>query len=96
MTAGPRATRLRVSLRIRKRIEEAFSWPRPSPAAQDAPSRLPKISWQFTFAMAAYNLVRCPSCSAAADTRDASNMAMMTDFRERAPVLPDQIAKQTL
>ncbi len=50
-----------VSLRIRKRIEEAFGWAKTVAGLRKAHHRgLPKIDWQFTFAMAAYNLVRLP------------------------------------
>jgi transposase len=50
-----------VSLRIRKRIEEAFGWAKTVAGQRKARHRgLPKIDWQFTFAMAAYNLVRLP------------------------------------
>ena len=50
-----------VSLRIRKRIEEAFGWAKTVAGLSKARHRgLAKIDWQFTFAMAAYNLVRLP------------------------------------
>ncbi len=50
-----------VSLRIRKRIEEAFGWAKTVAGLRKTRHRgLPKIGWQFTFAMAAYNLVRLP------------------------------------
>ena len=50
-----------VSLRIRKRIEEAFGWAKTVAGLRKARHRgLPKIDGQFTFAMAAYNLVRLP------------------------------------
>ncbi|MCW3477488.1 IS5 family transposase [Limobrevibacterium gyesilva] len=50
-----------VSLRIRKRIEEAFGWAKTVAGLRKARHRgLPKIDWQFTFTMAAYNLVRLP------------------------------------
>ena len=50
-----------VSLRIRKRIEEAFGWAKTVAGLRKARHRgLAKIDWQFTFAMAAYNLVRLP------------------------------------
>ncbi len=50
-----------VSLRIRKRIEEAFGWAKTIAGLSKARHRgLAKIDWQFTFAMAAYNLVRLP------------------------------------
>jgi transposase len=50
-----------VSLRIRKRIEEAFGWAKTVAGLRKARHRgLPKIDWQFNFAMAAYNLVRLP------------------------------------
>ncbi len=56
-----------VSLRIRKRIEEAFSWAKTVGGLRKARHRgLPKIDWQFTFAMAAYNLARLPKLLGAA------------------------------
>jgi transposase len=55
-----------VSLRIRKRIEEAFGWAKTVAGLRKARHRgLAKIDWQFTFAMAAYNLVRLPKLLAA-------------------------------
>ena len=56
-----------VSLRIRKRIEEAFGWAKTVAGMRKARHRgLPKIDWQFTFAMAAYNLTRLPKLLGAA------------------------------
>jgi hypothetical protein len=50
-----------VSQRIRKRIEEAFAWAKTVAGLRQARHRgLDKIAWQFTFAMAAYNLIRLP------------------------------------
>ena len=48
-------------MRIRKPIEEAVGWATTSVGLSKARHRgLPKIDWQFTLAMAAYNLVRLP------------------------------------
>lgn len=56
-----------VSQRIRKRIEEAFGWAKTVAGLRKARHRgLAKIDWQFTFTMAAYNLVRLPKLLAAA------------------------------
>jgi transposase len=56
-----------VSQRIRKRIEEAFGWAKTVAGLRKARHRgLPKIDWQFTLAMAAYNLVRLPRLLSAA------------------------------
>ena len=56
-----------VSLRIRKRIEEAFGWAKTVAGLRKARHRgLAKVDWQFTFAMAAYNLVRLPKLLGAA------------------------------
>jgi transposase len=56
-----------VSQRIRKRIEEAFGWAKTVAGLRKVRHRgLPKIDWQFTFAMAAYNLVRLPKLLAVA------------------------------
>ena len=50
-----------ISQRIRKRIEEAFGWAKTVAGLRKARHRgLAKVDWQFTFAMAAYNLVRLP------------------------------------
>jgi hypothetical protein len=50
-----------ISLGIRKRIEEAFGWAKTVAGLRKARHRgLPKVDWQFTFAMAAYNLVCLP------------------------------------
>lgn len=49
------------SQRIRKRIEEAFGWTKTVAGMTKAKLRgLPKVDWAFTFAAAAYNLVRLP------------------------------------
>lgn len=56
-----------VSMCIRKRIEEAFGWAKTVAGLRKARHRgLPKIDWQFTFAMAAYNLIRLPKLLGAA------------------------------
>ena len=48
-----------LSMRIRKRIEEAFGWTKTVGGLRKARHRgLAKIDWQFTFAMAAHNLIR--------------------------------------
>ena len=50
-----------VSQRIRKRVEEAFGWAKTVAGLRKMRHRgLPKVDWQFTLAMAAYNLVRLP------------------------------------
>ncbi len=55
------------SQRIRKRIEEAFGWIKTVAGLRKTKLRgLPKVDWTFTFAAAAYNLVRAPKLIAAA------------------------------
>jgi transposase len=50
-----------VSQRIRKRIEEVFGWAKSVAGLRKLRHRgLPKVDWQFTLAMAAYDLVRLP------------------------------------
>jgi hypothetical protein len=50
-----------VSIRIRKRIEEAFGWAKTIAGLRKMRHRgLPKVDWQFVLAMTAYNLVRLP------------------------------------
>jgi len=49
------------SQRVRKRIEEAFGWIKTVAGLRQTKLRgLPKVDWAFTFAAAAYNLVRLP------------------------------------
>jgi hypothetical protein len=49
------------SQRIRKRIEEAFGWIKTIAGLRKTKLRgLDKVDWAFTFAAAAYNLVRLP------------------------------------
>ncbi|MCA3335986.1 MAG: transposase, partial [Roseomonas sp.] len=50
-----------ISLRMRRRIEEAFGWAKTVAGLRKARHRgLPKVGWRFTLAMAAYKLVRLP------------------------------------
>jgi transposase len=54
------------SQRIRKRIEEAFGWIKTVAGLRQTKLRgRPKVAWAFTFAVAAYNLVRTPKLLAA-------------------------------
>jgi hypothetical protein len=55
-----------VSQRIRKRIEEAFGWVK-TVAGQEKPKYRgrERVGWAFTFAVAAYNLIRLPKLMAA-------------------------------
>ena len=55
------------SQRIRKRIEEAFGWIKTVAGLRQTKLRgLARVDWGFTFAAAAYNLVRAPKLIAAA------------------------------
>jgi transposase len=55
------------SLRIRKRIEEAFGWIKGVGGLRQTKLRgLDKVDWAFTFAAAAYDLVRLPKLIGAA------------------------------
>jgi IS5 family transposase len=48
-----------VSLRVRKRVEEVFAWVKTIACVRKVRYRgVAKVSWIFTFAAAAYNLVR--------------------------------------
>jgi len=50
-----------ISQRIRKRVEEAFGWAKTVAGLRKMRHRgLPKVDWQFTLAMAAYDLVWLP------------------------------------
>src|SRR3984893_7135101 len=52
-----------ISQRIRKRVEEVFGWAKTVAGLRKMRHRgLPKVDWQFTLAMAAYDLVGCPNC----------------------------------
>jgi hypothetical protein len=56
----------KTSQRIRKRIEEAFGWAKSAAGLRQTKHRgLGRVGWQFTFTMAAYNLVRLPKLLAA-------------------------------
>ncbi len=51
----------RISQRIRKRSEEAFGWAKTVGGMAKTRHRgIDKVGWQFTFTMAAYNLIRLP------------------------------------
>jgi hypothetical protein len=51
-----------VSQRIRKRVEEAFGWAKTVAGLRKMRHRgLLKVDWQFTLAMAAYDVVRLPN-----------------------------------
>jgi transposase len=55
------------SQRARKRIEEAFGWMKTIAGLRQTKLRgLAKVDWAFTFAAAAYNLVRLPKLMASA------------------------------
>ena len=56
-----------MSQHIQKRIEEAFGWVKTVAGLRKTKLRgLPKVDWAFTFAAAAYNLVRVPKLIEAA------------------------------
>jgi IS5 family transposase len=56
-----------VSQRIRKRIEEGFGWLKTVAGLKKTRYRgIEKVGWAFTFAVAAYNLVRLPRLLAGA------------------------------
>ena len=54
------------SQRVRKRIEEVFAWVKGSPVSTRPRYRgLARVGWQFTLALAAYDLIRLPKLLAA-------------------------------
>jgi len=54
-----------ISQRIRKRIEESFGWMKTVAGLRKTKYRgLDKVGWAFTFAAAAYNLIRLPKLMA--------------------------------
>ena len=55
-----------VSQIVRKRIEEAFGWAKGAAGfARTRHRGIARVGWQFTLAMAAYNLIRLPKLLAA-------------------------------
>ena len=55
-----------VSQRIRKRIEEIFGWIKTIAGQEKTKYRgRERVGWAFTFAVAAYNLIRLPKLMAA-------------------------------
>ncbi len=51
----------KASQKLRKRIEEVFGWTKSSAGLRQTRHRgLARVGWQFTFTMAAYNLIRMP------------------------------------
>jgi transposase len=56
-----------VSLRVRKRIEEAFGWMKVIGGQRKTRYRgTPRVGWMFTLSAAAYNLIRLPKLMGAA------------------------------
>ena len=56
----------KVSQIIRKRIEEVFGWTKSAAGFRKTRHRgLARVGWQFTFTLAAYNLIRLPKLLAA-------------------------------
>jgi transposase len=56
----------KTSQKVRKRIEEAFGWAKSAAGLRKTKHRgLGRVGWQFTFTIAAYNLVRLPKLLAA-------------------------------
>ena len=59
MTGGGMGRREREQGRIRKRVEEVFGWIKTTAGLRKTRHRgRDRVSWMFTFAAAAYNLVR--------------------------------------
>lgn len=57
------------SQRVRKRIEEVFAWVKTVAGWRKTQHRgLARVGWQFTLALAAYNLIRLPKLLAASTT----------------------------
>jgi transposase len=56
----------KASQKLRKRIEEVFGWTKSAAGLRQTRHRgLARVGWQFTFTMAAYNLIRMPRLLAA-------------------------------
>jgi hypothetical protein len=56
-----------VSQRARKRVEEIFGWLKTIGMMRKVRHRgLPRVGWNFTFALAAYNLLRMRNATAGA------------------------------
>ena len=66
---GTRHPGYAVSQRLRKHIAEGFGWIKTTGGlAKTRHRRLDRVGWMFTFAAAAYNLVRLPKLLAETST----------------------------
>ena len=71
-----------VSQRIRKRIEEAFGWIKTIAGQERTKFRgRERVGWAFTFAAAAYNLVRLPKLLEASSVRAPANCRSIGRWR---------------
>ena len=75
-----------ISQRIRKRIEEAFGWIKTVAGLQKTKFRgRERVGWAFTFAAAAYNLVRLPKLMEQKAQLMASSPAVKTSLAAGPP-----------
>ena len=71
-----------VSQRIRKRIEEAFGWIKTVAGQEKTKLRgRDRVGWAFTFAAAAYNLVRLPKLLAVVDMTAPADCQLIGRWR---------------
>ena len=71
-----------VSQRIRKRIEEAFGWIKTVAGQEKTKFRgRDRVGWAFTFAAAAYNLVRLPKLHGGADMTAPADCQLIGRWR---------------
>ena len=87
-----------VSQRVRKRIEEAFGWIK-TVARQEKTKFRGRVGWAFSFAAAAYNLVRLPKLIARRRIATAVpwplEYSLSYDARVLRQSVPGRIAKST-
>jgi hypothetical protein len=79
-----------------KRIAEAFGWAKTVAGLRKLWHRgLPKVDWQFTLAMAAYNLVRLAKLLVNPGGMISACAAIPSPPRSLIPILPDQMPLRT-
>ncbi len=84
-----------ISQRIRKKIEEAFGWSKTiGPIAKTMLRTAERVGAQFTFTLAAYNLVRLPKLPAASRKEDMTGPAEDTSDGPRNTVPPASLFHQ--
>ena len=83
-----------MSQRIRKRIEEGFGWAKTIGGQRKTRFKgRDRVGWAFTFAMAAYNLVRLPKLMAKAGVNVQANGGSSTCPEASEPEPPQCLGR---